>query len=109
VREKKGSGGSASSYTVSIEIDGEIRKIGYNVILRSGDKSGDGVSGLLMDNEGKPVVNKDGSDTFTADNDFSSLLPVEDKFFMVSHFESRPGAMYLTELELYADLPSRED
>ncbi len=31
-------------------------------------------------------------------NDFSSLLPVGDKVFMVSHFEIRPGAMYITEL-----------
>jgi hypothetical protein len=34
------------------------------------------------------------------DNDFSSLLQGKgDDLFMVSHVESRPAAMYLTELE----------
>ena len=32
-------------------------------------------------------------------NDFSSLLPVGDKLFMISQFETRPAAMYVTELE----------
>src|SRR5947209_11866853 len=30
--------------------------------------------------------------------DFSSLLPIGDRLYSVSHFEARPGAVYLTEL-----------
>jgi secreted PhoX family phosphatase len=35
----------------------------------------------------------------SVDADFASLLTVGDKLFNVTHFESRPGAMYLSELE----------
>ncbi|BCO10370.1 alkaline phosphatase [Desulfolithobacter dissulfuricans] len=81
-----------------VTVDGKTYRIGYNTILRSGDQAGEGTFGLLMDQSGNPVLNKDGSRHISVDNDFSSLLPVGNKLFMVSHFESRPGAMYLTEL-----------
>ncbi len=79
-------------------IDGESHKIGFQTILRSGQKLGENTFGLLLDQDGKPVMNNDGSQHISHDNDFASLLPVASKLFMVSHFESRPGAMYLTEL-----------
>ncbi|WP_319550120.1 alkaline phosphatase PhoX [Desulfogranum marinum] len=82
----------------AVTVNGKDYPIGYNVILRSGDKVGDGTFGLLMDKNGKPVRNKDGSQHISVDNDFSSLLPIGNKLFAVSHFESRPGAMYVTEL-----------
>jgi secreted PhoX family phosphatase len=82
-----------------VTVEGRSYKIGFNTIMRSGDKVGEGTFGLLLDQNGNPVTNKDGSQHISVDNDFSSLLPVGDKFFMVSHFESRPGAMYLSELE----------
>ena len=82
-----------------VTVDGNAYAIGYNTILRSGDKVGGGTFGLLLDQNGNPVTNKDGSQHISVDNDFSSLLPMGNKFFMVSHFESRPGAMYLTELK----------
>ncbi len=81
-----------------VTMDGRKYEIGYNTILRSGDKIGKGTYGLLLDQNGNPVLNRDGSRHISVDNDFSSLLPVGDKLFMISHFESRPGAMYLTEL-----------
>ncbi|NLZ16450.1 MAG: DUF839 domain-containing protein [Desulfobulbaceae bacterium] len=81
-----------------ITVDGKTTAIGFHTILRSGDKAGEGVFGLLLDAKGNPVKNNDGSEHLSNDNDFSSLLTVDNKLFMVSHFESRPGAMYLTEL-----------
>ena len=85
--------------TPKLTVDGKTYDIGFNTILRSGDKVGKGTFGLLYDKNGEPVKNKDGSVHISVDNDFSSLLPVGEKLFMVSHFESRPGAMYVTELE----------
>jgi secreted PhoX family phosphatase len=82
-----------------VTVDGKTSKIGFFPILRSGDKLGGETFGLLLDHKGQPVTNKDGSQHISVDNDFSSLLPIGSKLFMVSHFESRPGAMYLTELE----------
>lgn len=84
----------------SVTVDGHKYQIGFNNLMRSGDKVGNGVFGLLLDQKGKPVVNElDGSKSISVDNDFSSLLQVGDKLYMVSHFETRPAAMYLTELK----------
>jgi secreted PhoX family phosphatase len=82
----------------SVTIDGTTHKLSYHVIARSGDKLGDGVFGLLTDAKGQPVKNEDGSEHVSVDNDFNSLLQLGGKLFSVSHFESRPGAMYVTEL-----------
>jgi secreted PhoX family phosphatase len=82
-----------------VTVDGKTYEIGFDTILRSGDKAGNGTFGLLLDQKGQPVTNKDGSKHISVDNDFSSILTKDNKLFMVSHFESRPGAMYLTELE----------
>ncbi len=79
-------------------IDGKTYPIGFQTILRSGETIGNETFGLLVDQNGQPVKSQDGSVHISVDNDFSSLLPVGDKLFMVSHFESRPGAMYVTEL-----------
>lgn len=86
-----------------VTVDGKTHKIGFNTILRSGEVKGKETFGLLVDQKGQPVKNTDGSVHVSVDNDFSSLLPIGNKLFMVSHFESRPGAMYLTELNQAKD------
>jgi secreted PhoX family phosphatase len=86
-----------------VTVDGKSHKISFNTILRSGEVKGKETFGLLLDQKGQPVKNKDSSVHVSVDNDFSSLLPVGNKLFMVSHFESRPGAMYLTELNQEKD------
>ncbi|MBK5970372.1 MULTISPECIES: PhoX family protein [Thiorhodovibrio] len=83
----------------SATVDGVQVQVGYNTILRSGDTAGGGTFGLLHDIDGNALVAEDGSPYISNDNDFASILNGEDgKLYMVSHFESRPGAMYLTEL-----------
>jgi secreted PhoX family phosphatase len=77
---------------------GDSYDIGYNIIARSGDNIGGTIFGRILDQTGNPVLNSDASDFISNDNDFSSLLTVGSKLFNISHFESRPGAMYLTEL-----------
>jgi len=89
--------------TESVTIDGKTTEIGYHVLARGGQKIGDATWGLLVDENGKPVLSEDGSEHISVDTDFSSLLPVGDKLFSVSHFESRPGAMYLSELKQDAE------
>ncbi len=81
-----------------ITIEGEVYPISFRTILRSGDKAGEGIFGLLTDHRGQPVPWGDGTPRISNANDFSSLLPVGDRLFMISHFEESPGAMYLTEL-----------
>lgn len=81
-----------------VTIDGKEYAIGYNTIIRSGQEVGGGTYGLVYDQNGEVVTAKDGSHKISNDNDFASLLPVGNKLFMISHFETRPAAMYLTEL-----------
>ncbi len=82
----------------SVKVNGNTHEIGYHTILRSGQQAGGGTFGLLYDIDGDAIYEADGSPRISNSNDFSSLLPVDGKLFMVSHFEDRPGAMYLSEL-----------
>ena len=81
-----------------VMIDGKRHDITYHTIMRSGDRIGEHVYGRLIDAYGHPITNKQGVPKISRNIDFSSLLPVGNKLFMVSHFETNPGAMYLTEL-----------
>lgn len=85
--------------TNKVTVDGKDYTIGFNTLMRSGDTVGGGVFGQIVDSSGTPVMGADGSLTISPDTDFSSLLSVGGKLFMVSHFETRPGALYLTELK----------
>jgi len=89
----------------AIKLDGVRIPTRFRTILRSGQVVGGSVPfGQLFDRSGAPLLAEDGSPFISNDNDFSSLLKGGDgKLYMVSHFESRPGAMYLTELEQQAD------
>jgi secreted PhoX family phosphatase len=83
-------------------VDGKKVDVKYNTLLRSGDKPKGSKApfGMIFDIEGQPVVAEDGSTRISDDNDFSSILHGKHgELFMVSHFETRPAAMYLTELE----------
>jgi hypothetical protein len=83
----------------SVTINGTKHPLEFNVLMRSGDVIGGNIFGLIYDQNGRVVVEKDGSRFVSNDNDFSSLIAVDGKLFNITHFESRPGAMYLTELK----------
>ena len=93
----------------SVNVDGDDYDIGYKTLMRSGDQPGQGIElseewrgthfGGLVDINGDPVLQVDGSQRVSQSNDFSSLLDLGKKgLWMVSHFEDRPAAMYLTGL-----------
>ena len=54
-----------------ITVDGKSTPISFNTILRSGDKAGQGVFGLLLNEKGQPIKNKDGSEHISVDNDLA--------------------------------------
>ena len=85
--------------TPSVSVGGLGSAIGFHTILRSGDQIGGNTFGQLIDSTGADLVAEDLSPLVSNANDFSSLLDVYGKLFMVSHFESRPAAMYLSELQ----------
>lgn len=76
----------------------EVALGGYKLLLRSGDAVGPGVFGRLVDRNGEPLLESDGSERISNYADFSSLLAVGERLFQVTQFEEIPAAMYLTEL-----------
>ncbi len=75
----------------------------YNTFARSGDKIGDTLFGQVVDKNGQPLKEIDGTPMISNSNEFTSLLPIGDRLFSVSQFESRPGAMFLMELNQNPD------
>lgn len=78
--------------------DQEVTLGGYHTIIRSGDVLGATRFGVLVDQTGAALKDAGNMDVVADSTDFSSLLAVGSKSFSVTHFESTPGAMYLTEL-----------
>jgi secreted PhoX family phosphatase len=104
----------------SATVKGFVEPTGFKTLLRSGDQLPllDGTTphatatqryGKLYQADGDALVDEgngscldfDSPDATCADaisnsNDFNSLHQVGDQLYLVSHFETRPGAMYLT-------------
>ncbi|MEZ5778677.1 MAG: DUF839 domain-containing protein [Paracoccaceae bacterium] len=82
----------------TVTINGQPIQIAYHVLARSGDVI-DGVQfSRLTDQNGNPMLAPDGSEFGSVDADFTSLLQRGNRLFSVTHFESRPGAMYVSEV-----------
>lgn len=79
-------------------VNGKSYDIGFNTILRSGQTAGNGVFGQIYDSTGMVIRAADNSPRISDDNDHSTLIDLFGKVFMVSQFESRPAAFYITEL-----------
>lgn len=86
-----------------VYVNGNTYSIGFNTILRSGQTAGSGVFGQVYDSTGAVIRATDGSARISDDNDHSTLIDLYGKVFMVSQFESRPAAFYITELNQDAD------
>ena len=76
----------------SLRIGHSAHTIAYHILLRSGDRLGGHTFGMLVDQRGKPLGR------VSHRPDFTSLIPAGDALFSLTHFEERPGAVYLTEL-----------
>jgi secreted PhoX family phosphatase len=88
--------------TATVWIKGQRHALPYRTLLRSGDRPpGSPLPfGSLTDNRGQPLLDRNGNPRVSNRNDFSSLLRGKHgELFMVSQFETRPGAIYLSELQ----------
>lgn len=85
--------------TTQAKVNGQRYRTGFTTILRSGQHIGSGVFGQVYDNQGQVIRATDGSPRISDDNDHSTLIDLYNKVFMVSQFESRPAAFYITELK----------
>ncbi|WP_336366181.1 PhoX family protein [Marinobacter sp. C2H3] len=54
--------------------------------------------GRLIDANGDAILGGDGNPSVSDNPDFSSLMVVNDRIFTITQIESRPGAMFLSEL-----------
>ena len=79
-------------------IDGKVYGGAYKTLVRSGDDVNGIYFGQLIDQSGSVLKADDGSIKISDSNEFTSLLPIGNKLFSVSQFESKPGAMFLMEL-----------
>jgi secreted PhoX family phosphatase len=70
----------------------------YHTIVRTGDSFKSGIFGKMYDAYGNPVLAEDGSELVSSDEDFSSFLWAGSRLWMVTHFETIPAGMYVTEL-----------
>ena len=82
-----------------VTIAGKEDAIGFHTLIRSGDKLGSGTFGLIMDAKGDPIVGEDGAPMISNSADFSSILENDGQLYVVSHFETRPAAIYVTKVD----------
>jgi uncharacterized protein len=80
-------------------VDGQEVAIGYRTLLRTGQKVGSGVFGQILDVKGQPILGKDGAPMISPSTDFSSILEKDGQLYVVSHFETRPAAVYVTKVQ----------
>lgn len=80
-------------------LNGVEAPLAFHTEARSGQSFDDQVFGRILDQNGAPLKNQDNSDVVSPSNDFSSLIKVGGKLFELTHFETTPAAMYLSELE----------
>lgn len=79
-------------------LNGQVYGGEYQTLVRSGEEI-DGIKfGQLVDKTGAVLLAEDASTRVSDANEFTSILPVGSKLFSVSQIESRPGAMFLMEL-----------
>lgn len=79
-------------------LDGHLVSLGYTTEIRSGMTVAGQVFGRIVDKNGDPIKQADNSDFISPSNDFSSLLAVGTSIYEVTHFETQPGAMYISQV-----------
>ena len=99
--------------STKVEVDNQPYDIGYHVLMRSGqslvvnkdNKWSDNVFGGIIGNNGEYIRQVDGSIRNSRDSgmDHNSLIEAHGKLWLVSQFESRPGGVYVTQLEQDGD------
>jgi len=90
-------------FVSQVLVDGKFYGGEYHTLARSGTEITGVTFGQLVDETGTVLTEEDGSIRVSDSNEYASLLPVGDKLFSVSQFESRPGAMFLMELDQNAE------
>ncbi|MDX1960580.1 MAG: DUF839 domain-containing protein [Leptospiraceae bacterium] len=86
--------------------NGEVKEypLEYKTLYRSGDKDSAGTEvGKIKTAAGADLVFSDGSSTASAQPDANTLFYKGGKYYLLTHFEGYPGAMYSAELTKNSD------
>lgn len=97
--------------STSVSINGQTQAIGYTTLMATGHSDNGEIFGALKDEHDKPIMFADGTPYICNGTnagvgsgvDYSSILQVNGKLYMVSQFECQIGAMYKFELEQNSD------
>lgn len=84
--------------TSGASLDGRRLGIAFTPLMTGGSTIGAGRFAELLDSRGRSMRDKAGKTRFGTSPDFTSLLKADSGLFAVSHIESLPGALYLTQL-----------
>ncbi|WP_051256387.1 alkaline phosphatase PhoX [Cystobacter fuscus] len=84
-------------------VNGQEVSLRYETVLRSGQPLGEHIFGRMIQKDGGPVKNTDGSDFISPSNDFSALIQKGNRLFELTQFETTPASMYLSELRQASD------
>ena len=87
---------AATRTTASATLDGKPFPLSFTSLLRGGQRYGAGTFAAILNAEGRPVKDGQGTPVISDYPDFTSLLPVSGRLFGVTHFESLPSALYLS-------------
>ena len=85
--------------STKVNVSGKDYAIGYNNLMRSGDKIGSGTWGQLYDINGNIITNTDGSPFISVSVDHNYFINAHGKVFLLAQFEDTIGVNYITELK----------
>jgi len=74
-------------------------KLEYKDVIRSKDKIGNNIVGLLYNQKREPLYDKNNSFLIDNDTDGLSILKDRNDFYLLTHFETYPGSIYYGKLK----------
>lgn len=78
----------------------EERAVSFRALFKSGAADTNGnVAGLVLDANGRPLAREDGSRFISANPDGNSVFKLRGDYYLITHFEEVPGAVYNTALD----------
>jgi secreted PhoX family phosphatase len=89
-----------------VTLNGSTYAIDYHTLVRTGQRVGDEVFGLLRDKDGDPIKAEDGSEwvcTNGSGPDHTSILSYDGELYAITQLECTVGGAYITKLNQAAD------
>ncbi len=81
--------------------NGDVKSfpLSYQVVFRPGDMIDGKAIGTLFNQKGEPLKDENGKPDINNSTDGESIIEKNGNFYLYNHFETYPGAIYITNLE----------